>query len=97
MNRLMNRNAFLTITNKTNGDPICQKDFTLNTDTINFYGRGQGGEVQWLRQFVNGVNYSGNDIFFYGEFLDMYPDERISIGKMGLDGKLKNDFKLFSI
>jgi len=97
MNRLMNKNAFLTITNKTNGDPICQKDFTLNTDTINFYGRGQGGEVQWLRQYVNGVNYSGNDIFFYGEFLDMYPEERVSIGKMGLDGKLKNDFKLFSM
>jgi hypothetical protein len=97
MNRLMNKNAFLTITNKTNGDPICQKDFTLNTDTINFYGRGQGGETQWLRQYVNGVNYSGNDIFFYGEFLDMYPEERVSIGKMGLDGKLKNDFKLFSM
>jgi len=97
MNRLMNKNAFLTITNKTNGDPICQKDFTLNTDTINFYGRGQGGETQWLRQYVNGVNYSGDNIFFYGEFLDMYPDERVSIGKMGVDGKLKNDFKLFSI
>ena len=97
MNRLMNRNAFLTITNKTNGDPICQKDFTLNMDTINFFGRGQGFETQWLRQYVNGVNYSGNDIFFYGEFLDMYPEERVSIGKMGLDGKLKNDFKLFSI
>jgi hypothetical protein len=97
MNRLMNKNAFLTITNKTNGDPICQKDFVLNTDTINFYGRGQGGETQWLRQYVNGVNYSGDNIFFYGEFIDMYPDERVSIGKMGLDGKLKNDFKLFSI
>ena len=97
MNRLTNKNAFLTITNKTNGDPICNKNFTLNTSFENFYGRGFGGETQWMRQYIKGANYSGDNIYFYGEFLDTYPEERISIGSMGVDGRLKKDFKLFSI
>jgi len=97
MNRLTNKNAFLTITNKTNGDPIMNKNFTLNTNTEGFYGRGFGGETQWLRQHIRGINYSGDNVYFYGEFLDTYPEERISIGSMGIDGKLKKDFKLFSI
>jgi hypothetical protein len=97
MNRLTNKNTFLTITNKTNGDPICDKNFTLNTNIENFYGRGFGGETQWMRQYINGANYSGDNIYFYGDFLDTYPEERIAIGKMGIDGVLKKDFKLFSI
>lgn len=97
MNRLNHKNAFLTITNKTNGDPICSKNFTLNNNRENWYGRGVGGETQWMRQYINGVNYSGDNIYFYGEFIDVYPEERISIGSMGVDGKLKKDFKLFSI
>jgi hypothetical protein len=97
MNRLANPNAFVTMTDKISGDPMFGKNFTANIDFESFYGNGFGGTTQWMRQYVHGVNYSGDNLFFYGEFVNLYPDDRVSIGKMGIDGKLKNDFKTFSI
>jgi len=97
MNRLDHKNAYLTITDKITGNPITEKNFAVNMDFESFFGNGFGGGTQWMRQYVHGVNYSGDNVFFYGEFVNLYPDDRISIGKMGVDGKLKNDFKLFSL